>query len=240
MISSDQILEAAGPATWLEMKAMGFRWLAALFLATFVLIEPASAQTPKVVNQLSENADLVTDVKQVCPAPRGYASVGGYELMNVEHLKEDFGSASVYNDTANFIRTAWTSDKNPVVLFTTGKADPKRHCTTLLVLNAGKEKVRFDPSVRDGDFRSHLPQIVSDEVDRLLAECLKNPGKKRRDYLIGDYLIATDGTIVQLENSFNCDSAVMTSISAFDIAAGNRAIGVAYVHDALFLFEVAK
>lgn len=213
------------------------RALIMLSLATFALVDPSIARAQQVINQLSQSADLVADIKQVCPAPRQNSHIAGYDLLKVDRLPEDFDSATVYKMSSNIIWTARTLDKNPALLFYAVKPNPSRACITLLVLRSGKGAVRFKQSVPDGDFRKHLPQIVSEEVHRLLAECEKNPQKTRRDYTGGQFDIGADGVVMEIEGFFNCDSAVLISLSAIDIAAGGRTIRAAYVHDTLFLFE---
>lgn len=113
-------------------------------------------------------------------------------------------------------------------------------CATVLVLKTGQGKVRVEPSVPDGNFRKHLPPIVSVEVDRLLAECRSNPMRAQRDYILGSFHVDDDGSVWELDESFNCDSAVMTSVSAIDIMAKGKTIRVVYVHDKMFLFEVER
>ncbi len=214
--------------------------LLATALALLPLSGPVQAQSAHVVNQLSQSADLVYDIQYVCPAIGTNRTVGGFAPAAVDRLPEDFGSATVYQRSANIIWTARIAEENAAFLFFTGKGNPERECITLIVLDAGSGKVRVAPSVPDGNFRKHLPLIVSTEVDKLLAECKSNPLKARRDFLLGEFLIADDGTVAQLADSFNCDSAVMTTVSAIDITAMGKTIRVVYVYDEMFLFEILK
>ena len=219
----------------------GFRGPLALGLVAAALAQPMKAQTADVISHLDQSADLVADVEQVCPLPQRSEVYGRYTLLNRDRLPEDYGSASVYKLSANIFWSAKTEDGKPVLVLYTGKPDPARSCATLLVLNAQPGKVRLKPPVKDGNFRAHLPQIVSDEVDRLLAECQQNPRRARRDYLPGDFWVSPEGgEVMNIENTFNCDSAVLTTISAIDITAKGKTIRAVYVHDTLFLFEMGK
>jgi hypothetical protein len=211
-----------------------------LVLAASLVAGQVSADPAIFVNQLTDNAGLVADIQQLCPSPADYRTIGSYSLTSVNRLPENFGSATIFPDSSNIIRTARTEKQDAVIIFTTAKPDPKRICTTLVVLNSGRVNVSVSPSLRDGNFREHLPPIVSTEVDALLSACRLNPSAVRPDYLHGDYVVANDGTVMTFEDSFNCDSAVLTSISAIDIALKGKSIRAVHVQDKLFLFEVGK
>jgi hypothetical protein len=218
-----------------------WRLLMALpILASCMQPSASTAENALVVNRLGASASMIADVQHYCPPRRAVEGIAGYSFKSETYFDDNFGSATNYRITAHLYTASRTQDDNVAIFISNLAPRSIPDCSAIIVLNSGDQKARIRSSFRDGDYKKHLPQMVSDEVARLSAKCEKLGSRARSHFLLGFFALTEDGRVVQDSDAFFCESAVMTSISSIDVTLKGSTIRIASVYNKIFLFEVSK